>query len=148
MSTVQKRIKLGFVMYQDQGGFKRVKKRMNFFFASHLTFIIWHRHQWLTRGKKVKSRREREIWKLFLQFWEEKEKSEFPFPSFEKRKRNQTKCSQLSRREREIRQNVLNFREEKEKSMFFAQASRVEREILNTCLQFREEKENIEEQIL
>ena len=51
--------------------------------------------QWLTRGKKVKSRREREIQKLFLQFREEKEKSEFPFP--------------ISRGEREIKQNVLNF---------------------------------------
>ena len=54
---------------------------------------------WLTRGKKVKSRRKRAIWKQFLQFREEKDKSEFHFPSFEKRKRNQIKYYQLSRRE-------------------------------------------------
>ena len=48
------------------------------------------------------SRGEREIWKQFLLFREEREKVEFPFPSFEKRKRNQT--------------NILDFREEKEKS--------------------------------
>ena len=52
--------------------------------------------------------------KFFLLFREEKEKIEFPFPSFEKRKRNQTKYSQLSRREREILITFLQFREEKE----------------------------------
>ena len=70
---------------------------------------------WLTRAKKGQSRREKEIWKQILQFQEEKEKSEFPFPSFEKRKRNQ--------------KNILNTREEKEKGVLFAQASRGEREI-------------------
>jgi len=56
----------------------------------------------LTRGQKVQSRREREIWYSFLQFREEKEKCEILFPSFEKRKRNLEKCSPLSRREREM----------------------------------------------
>ena len=83
-------------------------------------------NQWLTRGKKVKSRRGREIWKQFLQFREEKEKSEFPFPSFEKRKRNQKEYSQLSRREREILNKLLQFREEKEniEILFFYLESR------------------------
>ena len=57
---------------------------------------------------------------------EEKETSEFPFSSFEKR--NQTQYSQLLRRERYI---------------CFAQASREEKEILETFLQFQKEKENI-----
>ena len=57
--------------------------------------------QWLTRVKKVISRREREIWKQFLPFREEKEKSEFTFPSFEKRKRNLKTISLISRGERE-----------------------------------------------
>ena len=44
--------------------------------------------QSLTRGKKAQSRRERETQKQFLPFREEKEKFEFPFTNFEKRKRN------------------------------------------------------------
>ena len=52
---------------------------------------------WLTSNREEK----RAIWKQFLQFREEKEKSEFHFPGFEKRKRNQIKYYQLSRRERD-----------------------------------------------
>ena len=58
-------------------------------------------YQALTRGQKVQSRREREIWNSFLQFGEEKENSEIPFSSFEKGKRNLQKASPLLRRERE-----------------------------------------------
>ena len=69
--------------------------------------------QWLTRGKKVQSRSEREYLKQFLQFWEQKEKSEFPFPSFEKRKINQNKYSQFLRRERQyciiIFENIITY---------------------------------------
>ena len=57
--------------------------------------------QWLTRVKKVISRRERENWNQFLPFREENEKSEFTFPSFEKRKRNLKTISLISRGERE-----------------------------------------------
>ena len=58
-------------------------------------------NQCVTRGQKVQSRSEREFLNYFLQFREEKEKSDNPFPSFKKRKRNLKKDSQLSRRERE-----------------------------------------------
>ena len=126
-------------------------------------------YQWLARGKKVKSRREREIWKQFLQFREEKEKSEFPFHSFERRKRNLNFLSTgferrqrnlnflspVSRGEREIWISFPQIREEKEKSEFpfhsferrkrnlnfLSTVSRREREIWNSFPQFREEKE-------
>ena len=58
-------------------------------------------NQSLTRGQKVQSRREREIWYSFLQFREEREEPEIPFPGFEKGKRNLKKGSPLSRSERE-----------------------------------------------
>ena len=57
--------------------------------------------QSLTRGQKVQSRREREILKK-SQISRREEKSEIPYPSFEKRKRNLQKGSPLSRREREM----------------------------------------------
>ena len=114
--------------------------------------------QWLTRGKKVKSRSEREIWNLFLQFREEKEKSVFPFPTFEKRKRNLNSISTLSRGEREIWISFPQFREEKEKSEFYfhtferrkrnlnfiSPVSRKEREIWTLFPHFQEEKEKSE----
>ena len=108
----------------------------------------------LTRGQKVQSRREREIWYSFLQFREEKEKPEIPFPSFERRKRNLKKGSPLSRRERErdflfssferrkrIFFKSLQLREEKENLKFFSPVLRREREIWKSVLHFREEKE-------
>ena len=112
----------------------------------------------MTRGKKVKSRREREIWNLFLQFREEKEKSVFPFPTFEKRKRNLNSISTLSRGEREIWISFPQFREEKEKSEFYfhtferrkrnlnfiSPVLRREREIWILFPHFREEKEKSE----
>ena len=87
-------------------------------------------HQSLRRGQKVQSRREREIWYSFLQFREEKEKPEIPFPSFERRKRNLKKGSPLSRRERE-------------RGFLFSSFERRKRTFL-TNLQFREEKEKSE----
>ena len=87
-------------------------------------------HQCMTRGQKVQSRREREIWYSFLQFREEKEKPEIPFPSFERRKRNLKKGSPLSRRERE-------------RGFLFSSFERRKRTFL-TNLQFREEKEKSE----
>ena len=86
--------------------------------------------QSLTRGQKVRSRREREIWYSFLQFREEKEKPEIPFPSFEKGKRNVKKGSPLSRSERE--RNILFSSFERRKRIFFK------------SLQLREEKEKSE----
>ena len=82
--------------------------------------LIWYSRvislcQALTRGQKVQSRREREIWNYFLQFREEKEKFENPFPSFEKRKRNLKKDSQLSRRERERNIIFSSFKRRKRK---------------------------------
>ena len=77
-------------------------------------FFYWTLKHWLTRGKKSQIEKRKRNLKKILQFPEEKEKSEFPFPSFEKRKRNQTKCSQLSRREREIFNTFFPMREEKE----------------------------------
>ena len=74
--------------------------------------IWWSKEQSLTRGQKVQSRREREIWYSFLQFREENEKPEIHFPSFERRKRNLKKGSPLSRRERKGF-FFLRFREEK-----------------------------------
>ena len=78
-----------------------------------------------------------------LRFWEEKEKfwkksqilrreekSEIPYPSFEKR--NLQKGSPLSRREREICKKVLLFREEKEKWIFFSQVSRGDSSVPNS----------------
>ena len=86
--------------------------------------------QSLTRGQKVQSRREREIWYSFLQFREEKEKPEIHFPSFERRERNLKKGSPLLRRERE--RDFLFSRFQRRKRIVF----------LN--LQFREEKEKSE----
>ena len=86
--------------------------------------------QSLTRGQKIQSRREREIWYSFLQFREEKEKPEIPFPSFEKGKRNVKKGSPLSRSERE-------------RDILFSSFERRKRTFL-TNLQFREEKEKSE----
>ena len=123
--------------------------------------------QWLTRGKKVKSRSEREIWNLFLQFREEKEKSEFfphfreekeksefYFHTFERRKRNMNFISPVSRGEREIWILFPHFREEKEKYEFhfpsfekrkrnlnfISTLSRGEREIWIPFPHFQEEK--------
>ena len=89
---------------------------------------LWR--QSLTRGQKVQSRREREIWFSFLQFREEKEKPEIPFPSFERRKRNLKKGSPFLRRGRE-------------RDFLFSSFERRKR-ILLTNLQFREEKEKSE----
>ena len=110
--------------------------------------------QSLTRGQKVQSRREREIWYSFLQFREEKEKPEIHFPSFERRKRNLKKGSPLSRRERErdflfssferrkrIFFKISNFEKRKRNLKFFSPVLRREREIWKRVLHFREEKE-------
>ena len=110
----------------------------------------------LTRGQKVKSRREREIWYSFLQFREEKEKPEIHFPSFERRKRNLKKGSPLSRRERErdflfssferrkrISFKNLLFREEKKKLKKNSLVLKREREIWKRVLHFWEEKEKL-----
>ena len=86
--------------------------------------------QSLTRGQKVQSRREREIWNQFLQFREEKEKSEIPFPGYEKRKRNLKSDSQLLRRERE-------------RVTLFSSFKRIKRK-WNKILLFREETEKTE----
>ena len=87
-------------------------------------------NQSLTRGQKVKSRREREIWNSFLHFREEKEKPEIPFPSFEKKKRNLKIYSQLSRGEREMGILFSSFKKGKRKWKYF--------------LHFRGEKEKFE----
>ena len=118
----------------------------------HTLSIIWC--QSLTRGQKVQSRREREILYSFLQFWEEKEKPEIHFPSFERRKRNLKKGSPLSRRERErdflfssferrkrIFFKISNFEKRKRNLKFFSPVLRREREIWKRVLHFREEKE-------
>ena len=112
--------------------------------------------QSLTRGQKVQSRREREIWNSFLQFGEEKENSEIPFSSFEKGKRNLQKASPLLRREREWHflfsgferrkrnfEKNLKFREEKRNLKFLIPVSRKEREICKKVLLFWEEKEKL-----
>ena len=111
-------------------------------------------NQCVTRGQKVQSRREREIWNYFLQFREEKEKSEIPFPSFEERKRNLIKGSPLSRRERERDILFSSFERRKRKWKKFSTFEkrqrnlkccsptlRREREIWKNILHFREEKE-------
>ena len=91
--------------------------------------MIMRNPQGLTRAKKSQSRREREIWKQFLQFREEKEKSEFPFPSFEREREIKKNILNFREEKEKSEKNILNTREEKEKSKFFAQASRGEREI-------------------
>ena len=83
--------------------------------------------QSLTRCQKAQSRREREIWKQFLHIREEKEKSEFPFTNFEKRKRNPN--------------SFASSREEKEKSRIFLPSFERRKRNLNSFPQFREEKE-------
>ena len=92
---------------------------------------------------KVQSRREREIWNYFLQFREEKEKPEIPFPSFEKRKINlENGFSTLEKRKRK-EFSFLKFREEKE---IFKKISNFEKRKRNvySLLKFREENENFE----
>ena len=83
--------------------------------------------QSLTRGQKIPSRREREIWNSFLQFREKKEKPEIPFTSFERKQRNLKEYSQLSRGEREMDFLFSSFKKRKRKWKQF--------------LPFREEKE-------
>ena len=114
-------------------------------------------HQWLTRGKKVNSRGEREIWKQFLPFREGKEKSEFLFPSFEKRKRNLKIISLISRGERKSWIPFPQFREEKEKSNkifltfekrkrncdYISTISRREREYWNSSFYFESKKRKV-----
>ena len=113
------------------------------------------RLQCVTRGQKVQSRREREIWNYFLQFREEKEKSDNPFPSFKKRKRNLKKDSQLSRRERErdilfssfkMRKRkwkkIHHFREETEKfEMLFSNFEKRKRNLKTDSRLLRRERE-------
>ena len=101
---------------------------------------FWVLKQSLTRGQKVQSRREREIWYSFLQFREEKEKPEIHFPSFERRKRNLKKGSPLSRRERE-RDFLFSSFERRKRIFLKSPISRREREIWNSFPQFWEEKE-------
>ena len=119
------------------------------------SWVGGHWAQCVTRGQKVQSRREREIWNCFLQFREEKEKFENPFPSFEKRKRNLKKDSQLSRRERE--RNILfssfkrrkrkwklihHFREETGKfEMLFSNSERRKRNLKTDSPLSRQERE-------
>ena len=87
--------------------------------------------------KTIKSNREeRAIWKLILKFREEKEKSEFHFPSSEKRKRNQTKYYPLSRREREMYFLCSSF--EKRTFKYICPILRGEREYWNNVLLFWE----------
>ena len=69
---------------------------------------IWKKkvlHFWEEKKKGISFWEEKEIF-LNLQVWEEKEKSEILFPSFEKRKRIMEKGSPLRRREREIDRNM------------------------------------------
>ena len=84
----------------------------------------------------MSNREERAIWKLFLQFREEKQKSEFHFPSSEKRKRNQTKYYPLSRREREMYFLCSSF--EKRTFKYICPILRGEREYWNNVLLFWE----------
>ena len=70
--------------------------------------------QSLTRGRKVQSRREREIWCFCLQFREEKVKPEIPFPSFQRRKRNLKKRFSTFEKRKRKGFSFLKFREEKE----------------------------------
>ena len=76
------------------------------------------------------SRGEGEIWKSFPQFWEEKEKFEKRFSTFEKRKRKEY--------------SFLKLQKEKEKVKINSPFSRRDREIWNAALQLWEEKEKFE----
>ena len=105
--------------------------------------VLCYTVQWLTRGKKVQSRGEREIWYQFLHFREEKEKSDTNFSNFERRKRNMKLISPISRGEREIWISFPQFREEKEKSEFFSQLSRRDRERYIRCSSFENRKRNL-----
>ena len=100
--------------------------------------------QWLTRGKKVQSRREIEIWIPFPHFREEKEKFENNFSNFERRKRKLNSLSPVSRGEREIWKQFLLFREEREKVKFPFPSFEKRKRNQTNILDFREEKEKSE----
>ena len=103
--------------------------------------MVGHAVQSLTRGQKVQSRREREIFFSFLQFWEEKEKPEIPFPSFERRKRYLKKWFSICEKRKRKGFSFIKFREETENFVNKSPISRREREIWNSFPQFWEEKE-------
>ena len=105
--------------------------------------IMFTSMQWLTRGKKVQSRGEREIWNQFLHFREEKEKSDTNFSNFERRKRNMKLISPISRGEREIWIPFLSFEKRKRNQKKYSQLSRRDRERYILCLSFEKRKRNL-----
>ena len=83
-------------------------------YMSHWVSLGSFRHHWATRGKKVQSRREREIWKNILQFREEKEKG-ISFLKVREEKEKFFKWFSTFEKRKRKGFHFLEIREEKEK---------------------------------